>query len=570
MSRELLRASDPGAESFSDLRRYLRVLKNRRVSILLIVALTLGATGAYAYFRTPTYLATSQVVVEPITLGSPQQVVDAFSLETEAVVARSTEIALMAAERMETRMRPETLTSRVSVVVPTDTLSLLISFSDPDPEVARQGADAFAKAYLDYRREQALREIDRIAATHEEEIDSLQEQVTEVNLQLAESPVGSPKYRDAVFLRNLLRAEISTLRGRLALVETTNVEPGQVIVQATRPTAPEGQGLVTLLAIGLFLGLFLGVLFAFFRDRIDERLRSRIDLEDSTGAPVLALVPKVPDWKDRRATPLFTVDDPRSPAAEAFRTLGASVQVMGTDKRLSSRQRRSNMKTFLIVSPLDEEGKTTTAANLAAELAQSGKRVMVISADLRKPRLHDYFNLSNDRGLSEILSGQTYDWGNGERSGVENLWVLPSGPPVELPAEALRSDRMRRVLLEATETMDFVLLDGHPLLLVGDSLVLASYVDGILMVVDAERTTRAAVIQARGAIEHVGGNLVGAVLNNVDPARLGSDYVAYGYYGPGRHRASEPEQSPSEVSAEPAAISWGPPQTGRRPRPESG
>jgi capsular exopolysaccharide synthesis family protein len=549
MSLDSPKGADSSAE-FSDLRRYLRVLRNRRWSILAVVAITVAATAAYAYLRVPAYEASSQVVVEPITLGSPQQVVDAFSLETEAAVAQSTEVARLAGERMGSEESPEALAGRVTVTVPTDTLSLLITFSHSDPQVARQGAEAFAEAYLEYRQQQAQEEAEQLAETYEDETAALQAQVAEVNLQLAESPVGSAEFRDAVVLRNLLRTELSTLRARVTVVRTADLDPGEIIVHATQPTSPVGVDNQRLLVIGVLLGLFFGVLFAFFRDRVDERPKSRIDLEEAIGAPVLALVPKVHDGAKRDAARLFTVDDPRSPAAEAFRTLGASVLVMGSERRLSSRQRRSNIKTLLVVSSLDEEGKTTTAANLGAELAQSGKRVLVISADLRKPRLHEFFRLPNERGLTQMLAGDTHDWRNGPGSGVPNLWVLPSGPSVDLPAEALRSDRMRKVLLEASDVMDFVILDGHPLLLVGDSLVLASYVDGVLLVVDAERTTRTAMTQTRGAIEQVGGNLVGAVVNKVETERLGWDFVAYGYYGPagaGKVQTSETWGAPPEV-----------------------
>jgi capsular exopolysaccharide synthesis family protein len=549
MSLDSPKGADSSAE-FSDLRRYLRVLRNRRWSILAVVAITVAATAAYAYLRVPAYEASSQVVVEPITLGSPQQVVDAFSLETEAAVAQSTEVARLAGERMGSEESPEALAGRVTVTVPTDTLSLLITFSHSDPQVARQGAEAFAEAYLEYRQQQAQEEAEQLAETYEDETAALQAQVAEVNLQLAESPVGSAEFRDAVVLRNLLRTELSTLRARVTVVRTADLDPGEIIVHATQPTSPVGVDNQRLLVIGVLLGLFFGVLFAFFRDRVDERPKSRIDLEEAIGAPVLALVPKVHDGAKRDAARLFTVDDPRSPAAEAFRTLGASVLVMGSERRLSSRQRRSNIKTLLVVSSLDEEGKTTTAANLGAELAQSGKRVLVISADLRKPRLHEFFRLPNERGLTQMLAGDTHDWRNGPGSGVPNLWVLPSGPPVDLPAEALRSDRMRKVLLEASDVMDFVILDGHPLLLVGDSLVLASYVDGVLLVVDAERTSRTAMMQTRGAIEQVGGNLVGAVVNKVEAERLGWEFVAYGYYGPagiGKEQTSETWGGPPEV-----------------------
>jgi capsular exopolysaccharide synthesis family protein len=273
------------------------------------------------------------------------------------------------------------------------------------------------------------------------------------------------------------------------------------------------------------------------RERVNDRLRGRGDLEETIAAPVMTQIPAVPAWRNRDEPHLVTLETPKSPAAEAYRTLRTSVLVTAAQQ---------GIKTLMVVSAVAGEGKTTTASNLAVVLAQADKRVVLISADLRRPRLHDYFGLPpSDRGLSEVLSGARRPW-EALRSGkVENLWIMSSGRVSEQPTELLQSEAMRELLTDQREVVDFILIDCPPVLAVADALVLVPMVDGVLYVADAQTTPRGAVLQARAQLDQVGARIVGSVLNAVEGA------AGYAYYG----QYTYPE--PATNGANGKARTWG-------------
>src|SRR5262249_46286242 len=154
-------------------------------------------------------------------------------------------------------------------------------------------------------------------------------------------------------------------------------------------------------ALGLVAGIALGIALAFLRERLDDSLRGRLDLETNVGAPVLAVIPRVPGWRNKHQARLVTREQPKSAVAEAYPTLRTSASFTSVQRGL---------KAIMITSPEAGEGKTTTAANLSLVLADAGKRVVLVSADLRKPRIHRFFNLQNEVGLSSVLSGEVQPW----------------------------------------------------------------------------------------------------------------------------------------------------------------
>jgi len=222
--------------------------------------------------------------------------------------------------------------------------------------------------------------------------------------------------------------------------------------------------------------------------------------------------------------------------SEAYRTLRTSIL-------FSAMQR--GLHTIMVASANAGEGKSTTAANLAVVLADSGKRVVLISADLRKPRLHRFFGLETEPGLSNALAGESSVWETLQAPQVENLRVMVSGPVPARPTELLQSEAMGELVADLRDVSDFVIIDTSPILPVADALVLAPLVDGILLVADASITTRSAVTHTRELLDQVDARLIGAVFNDYDPSRdrggagyYGYGYRRYGYYGEASEGAS--------------------------------
>ncbi len=212
---------------------------------------------------------------------------------------------------------------------------------------------------------------------------------------------------------------------------------------------------------------------------------------------------------------------PRSPIAEAYRVLRTNIQFGSVDKPVRS----------LLVTSVDSmEGKSTTVANLAVVMAQAGKRVVIVDADLRRPTQHKYFELPNDRGLTTaLLDGQTPVCDHLQATGLDNLYLLSSGPLPPNPAELLGSQRMGQVIEELAKQADVLVFDSPPLLAVTDAALLARQLDGTLVVVDAGGTRRGSVARAFDALRASGAHVLGAALNRIIPARSGY-YHSYYYY----------------------------------------
>jgi capsular exopolysaccharide synthesis family protein len=247
-------------------------------------------------------------------------------------------------------------------------------------------------------------------------------------------------------------------------------------------------------------------------------------IEDSSGfrrslkAPVLGLIPESPMLRGDLPR-LVTIDEPRSQAAEAYRTLRTN---------LLAACKAAKVRTILVTGSRQAEGKTTTAVNLAVALAQVGRSVVLISADLRYPRVHSLLGIGNEQGLGQVLLGTLALNNAVVDTSVPNLRVLPSGPAseVEEPAELLQSDRMFEVIRGCRQA-DFVIIDGPPIEPVADSLVLSDLVDGVLFVADAQEGTRGGVSRSRHQLEQVGGTILGGILNRVHESKTPTAYGTY-------------------------------------------
>jgi capsular exopolysaccharide synthesis family protein len=203
-------------------------------------------------------------------------------------------------------------------------------------------------------------------------------------------------------------------------------------------------------------------------------------------------------------SPLVALRDPRSPAAEAFRTLRTNILFSSLDRPL---------RTMLATSTAPDEGKSVALANLAITMAQSEQRVILVDCDLRRPGLHTLFGLNNDTGVTTMVLEQDDVAPPLQATGVAGLSLLASGPLPPRPADILGSRRMERIIARLRDEADVVLFDTPPVLAVTDAAVLAARVDGVLLVFAAGRTRRERARRAREMLEKVKAHIVGVVLN---------------------------------------------------------
>lgn len=213
---------------------------------------------------------------------------------------------------------------------------------------------------------------------------------------------------------------------------------------------------------------------------------------------------------------LVTLTDPRSPVAEAYRSLRTNLEFSSLDEPI---------RTMVVTSPAPEAGKSTTLANLAVTMAQTGKDVILVDCDLRRPSLHDIFGVANNAGLTSMMLDDATSTPLLRDTGVAGLELLTSGPLPPNPAELLGSRRMADLIAALREQSDVVLFDAPPVVAVTDAAILASRVDGVLLVLNAGSTKRDHARRAKAALDKVNARIVGTVLNNVK-----LDTSLYGYY----------------------------------------
>ena len=501
---------------------FLRSLRVRKWTVLGITVLVTAAALAIALTRPNRYTSESQVLVKPVSVSGGQPVApEPPNMNTEKRVAESLAVAQIAAEELEAP-DADTLQEDLSVSVPPDTEVVVFGFTAATPEEAQTGAGAFARAYLQYRRGQVLEDLLSASKSLKEQETALNAQLTDLNSQIA-TATDPDRIVQLQNQANSVVGQIALLQQRLGdLTLTDNVRVGEQIEDPELPEAPSSPQPILAGILGLVIGLTLGSGVAFVRERLDERIRDVSDVEVALGASILSLVPSSPDFKGAETPPLLARDQPHSSFAEAFRRLRTGVLFAASAR---------GARVLIVTSAHPGEGKSTTTVNLGVTLARAGKRVVLISADLRRPRIHEFFGSAPRTGLTNVLAGETNVASALMSPGIQNLRLLHSGPIPGNPAEILGSIAMRELVTSLKAESDFVIIDTPPILSVADALTLAHVADAVLVVVDGRTTTITDVAQTRRQLDQIDARVIGAVLNNFDHTKARVPYYYSHYYG---------------------------------------
>ncbi|HSV32920.1 MAG TPA: polysaccharide biosynthesis tyrosine autokinase, partial [Pyrinomonadaceae bacterium] len=408
--------------------------------------------------------------------------------------------------------------------------SLLITYTREWPEVKK--VDAEINRIEGELKAAVAQEIDGLRVkyqsleTHENEIRAAYAAQRGVTTQQAGDQLeimeqGQEIETNKQYLNTLLQRqrELEAISGERTN-ELSIENPGRL------PRVPVAPARVRNIVIAFLLSLVAGIGLAFLLDFLDDTVKSIDDVDRYLHLPALALIPAgrneaprlkgtTPVTSPAASTALALVEDVRSPVAESYRHLRTSLLLSSAGQP---------PKTILITSSQPSEGKTTTAINTAVMLAKTGAAVVIVDCDLRRPRLHAHFDLPNSRGLTNWLSGETdldslilsYDK-------QPNLRLLTSGPVPPNPAELLGSEEMRKLLIQLSEKFAHIIIDSPPAISFTDASILATMVDGVVLVVHGGHSSRAVVRRAKQQLLDVGANIFGIVLNNVK-------VEAYDYY----------------------------------------
>jgi capsular exopolysaccharide synthesis family protein len=333
------------------------------------------------------------------------------------------------------------------------------------------------------------------------------------------------------------------MRGKLSqeLNNITIIEPG------SPPRTPSSPKPLETLAITFAFALVLGTGLALLRERMDGRIRSPDEIQTLVGLPVLGVVPHMSGRRTAVARAMAVHLDPRSSVAEAYRSIRTAIYFGGGSV---------HARTVLITSPEPGDGKTTNASNLAIAIAQTGRSVLLLDADFRKPTQHKNLDVKDAVGLSSVLAGIAPLDQAVQHTGVEGLDILPCGAIPENPSEILNSQEFGDLVDRLALKYDYILFDSPPVNLVADARILGAVCDGTILVLRSGQSTRRGAEHARNALLGVGTNILGVIVN--DTSR-GKGYETYGgaYYSlstipksprPGSPDAYADGRSPADIS----------------------
>lgn len=530
-----------------DVRGYLRVLRRRKWVVLIGLVVVAGISIALALVQAPVYSASAEILVAPpasaltVDPQNPEFRDRGRTIQNEIEFIGSDVMAGAVAEQLGD---PGTIT--VGAVEGADVLTF--SATDGDAARAAEIANTYAETYIDLRAERLIDEYLSTIGVLQSRIGELRDQralvvapLDELDARIAETPPG-PEADQLIVQRGNLDAQIGAqrqelddsiqaLEGSRQTLQVSNQlsqsAGAEVTTRASEPSDPVSPNVRRSATVGIVLGLLVGIAAAFAFERLDDTVKTKDDVERATDTVAIGLIPRLPDWKRRQDATLISLDEPQAPASEAYRTLRTSLQFLTLD---------GDVRTVLFTSSNPGEGKTTTVANLAVALARSGRSVIAVCCDLRRPRLHEFFGMDNSVGFTSILLGTSdLDEALQPCPDEPRLEILPSGAMPPNPSELLSTKRAGDLLAMLAERASIVLIDSPPVLPVTDALVLSSSADAMVLVVSSRKTTKKQAARSMEMLDRTETPTIGSVLNGV-PA---DDDYGYGY-GYTYHQASPP------------------------------
>lgn len=537
-----------------NLERFVHLARRRIWVLVLCVVVVAGSMYGLAVLSEDVYRASSDVL-----LVSDDPLNDDVSLETELRVAESPVVQQAAFESLGSDAE---LVSGTDVSAIDETSVIKMTAESSTPEVARDAANAIAAAYVEERRRDAT---DELASRIEELDKQIQETETELadldavlaSLAGSNDPAASSRVSSD---RQVVADRLQSLQAQRddLLLEQAVADGGvKVLADADLPDSPVSPKPLRQLVLGALLGLAVGVAAVFVVDRIDKKVRSVDDLRAlGVEAQVIREIPL--PTRGSPSEQLLAASGGTLAPTQGYRDLAQGLEALALDAPLHS---------LLVSGPVGAEGSSTVAANLAVSLAASGKIVVAAAADLRQPRLQEFFELDRSPGITTILTGSKPTFDTLRRVDVApevSVHVLTSGPAAPRPSELLVSDEMEKLLRELGNFSDWLVVEAPPVLQRSDVLTLARSTDGVVLVFSAGVTRKAEVERSLEIFSLAGVEIVSVVLARrgrtgfpgLGAFRLGTRAKSAGTSGArggGRSRRSEvPTRRTRRGSAVPA------------------
>jgi succinoglycan biosynthesis transport protein ExoP len=513
-----------------DLRRQLIIVRAWLWFLIASVLLAASAAFLISGAMPRIYDAQSALLVgQSLTAANPNsdQLLAAQRLsQTYATVVTTRPVAQRVITALGLQMTADELLGEVRSDAPASSALVYVTVSDTDPVRAAKIANAFADELVAESPAIQGQQADLQKAI-QTNLDSTQAQITQTQGQIDQLTAITSRTAGEDQELQTLESDLVSLRATYAALLpnlTTNSSNTLTVVEpAVPPAGPSSPRTLLNVILAALLGLLAAVGIAFLVEYLDDTVASSGDVQEVTGLPTLGVVPVMAGTSKRgEMYRLVTLLTPHSPVAESYRAFRTNIEFASVDIPLH---------TMLVTSSVPQEGKTTTTANLGIVFAQAGRRVLLVDADLRKPGLHSIFGLPNQLGLTALFRDETLTVENvAQFTELDGLKVVTTGALPPNPAELLGSQRWRAILESLKAEADLIILDSPPLQAVTDAALLAAAVDGTVLVIQARRTRRGAIVSAREALARGGGKVLGVAMNRIKQGDY-SEYYYYSYHG---------------------------------------
>lgn len=529
-----------------ELREYAQLV--RKWLWLIVLCTAVAAVAAYVVSKnsTPIYQASTKLLVNQSSSNQAnlayQDILMSQQLaRTYANLLADRPVVEATAQRLGLPTDQKTLNSlqsSISVTPIRDTQLLEVKVEGPDPELIALIANTLPEVFIAQNQQLQLGRVSGLKSSLETEIANVQEDIARTQASLAAATDDAQRQRYEASLAQY-RSTLSSLVNnyqqiRLAEVQATN---NVVVVKpAVAPQTPIRPRTATNVLLAAVVGAMIAAGAAFLIEYLDDTIKSPDDVARVSGLSTLGAIARLKDAGAQRQ--LIAWMHSKAPESEAYRTLRTNIQFSSVDKPV---------RTLVVTSSGPSEGKSTTAANLAIVMAQTGQKVVLVDADLRRPVLHKTFGVPNNVGITTaLLAGDEVDLESYlQPTEIDNLMIITSGPIPPNPSELLGSQRMKHIVDRLAQSADIVIFDTPPVLVVTDAAVLSRQTDGVLLIADAGGTREPALAHAVEELRKTGANILGVALNRLDSRSRGYYYYYYYYYYTDesgvRRRRSEPE-----------------------------
>lgn len=520
-----------------ELRHYFSIFLKWSWLIILTVGLAAGSSYLYSRNITPMYRSETTILVGRVADASTNNAVlndsqSPYNLaQTYSLLVTQPPILQSTADTIKWPDSWQSLYFRISArAVSPQVLS--ISAVDEDPARARAIADEVARQLfiqgpISAQQKQAEEQRTFVTAQLAQlklQIESSQKLLTTLNNQAA-LETNAARLSDLNSRITSLQTKIDSWQanyGNLSnILNNTQNLFLTVLVPAAEPSIPYSPNIVQNVLFAAIIGLVLSIGAILLLEYLDDTIKNADDVQNVLNLSTIGAITRIGGIRHGRDN-VITLKEPRSPISEGYRVLRTNLRFTGLENPSGA---------LLITSAGPGEGKTTTAVNLAVAMAQSGRKVILVDGDLRRPNIHHYLELSNNIGLSSLFveEGLTLDQAI-QPTVLENLRVLTSGPLPPNPAELLDSKQMAEILKTLRSQSDMVLVDSPPMLAVADAAIVGSRCSGAIMVLDAGRTRTELSKRAAERLRQANVRVFGVVLNKLSMRRASGYYSSYYYY----------------------------------------